>query len=95
MKLFYWSPFLSNIATVDAVVNSVNSIKKYDKKKDTNHLLLTPLVSGKKKNKLSDINVIKLYHKSFYNLLPKGSFLKSRISQIIIFILSFNSLKNL
>ena len=50
---------------------------------------------GRKKNKLSDINVIKLYHKSFYNLLPKGSFLKSRISQIIIFILSFNSLKNL
>ena len=33
MKLFYWSPFLSNIATVDAVINSINSIKRYDKVK--------------------------------------------------------------
>ena len=28
MKLFYWSPFLSNIATIDAVINSINSLKK-------------------------------------------------------------------
>ena len=50
MKLFYWSPFLSNIATVDAVVNSITSIKKYDKKKkDTKHLLLILSGSGKKK----------------------------------------------
>ena len=96
MKLFYWSPFLSNIATVDAVVNSVNSIKKYDKKKRYQSFIIDSVGEWEeKKNKLSDINVIKLYHKSFYNLLPKGSFLKSRISQIIIFILSFNSLKNL
>ena len=33
MKLFYWSPFLSNIATIDAVINSINSLKKYDKNK--------------------------------------------------------------
>ena len=23
MKIFYWSPFLSNIATIDAVLNSI------------------------------------------------------------------------
>ena len=50
---------------------------------------------GRKKNRLNDINVIKLYDRSFYSLLPKGSYFKSRISQIIIFFLSFNSLKNL
>ena len=33
MKIFYWSPFLSNIATVDAVLNSINSLIKFDKKK--------------------------------------------------------------
>ena len=33
MKVFYWSPFLSNIATVDAVSKSINSIKNYDKEK--------------------------------------------------------------
>ena len=31
MKLFYWSPFLSNIATVDAVINSIKSLKRYGK----------------------------------------------------------------
>ena len=66
------------------------------KKKYTKHLLLTLLENGrKKKNKLIGLDVIKLYQKSFYKFLPKGSFFKSRISQIIIFVLSFNSLKNL
>ena len=32
MKLFYWSPFLSNIATIDAVINSINSLKRYGEK---------------------------------------------------------------
>ena len=50
-------------------------LKKYDKKKDTKHLLL--ILSGVgRKNKLNDINVIKLYDKSFYSLLPKGSYFK-------------------
>ena len=31
MKLFYWSPFLSNIATIDAVINSINSLKRYSR----------------------------------------------------------------
>ena len=31
MKLFFWSPFLSNIATVDAVINSIQSLKRYGK----------------------------------------------------------------
>ena len=33
MKLFYWSPFLSNIATIDAVTNSIKSLRRYDKNK--------------------------------------------------------------
>ena len=31
MKIFYWSPFLSNIATIDAVLNSIKSLNSYDK----------------------------------------------------------------
>ena len=31
MNFYYWSPFLSNVATVKAVLNSVISIKKYSK----------------------------------------------------------------
>ena len=33
MKIFYWSPFLSNIATIDAVIRSIKSINKFDNKK--------------------------------------------------------------
>tara|TARA_Y100000294_G_scaffold162861_1_gene168243 strand:+ start:393 stop:605 length:213 start_codon:yes stop_codon:yes gene_type:complete len=30
-KIFYWSPFFSDIATIKAVLNSVISIKKFSK----------------------------------------------------------------
>ena len=31
-KIYYWSPFLSKVATVDAVINSAISLKKYNRK---------------------------------------------------------------
>ena len=40
MKIFYWSPFLSNIATIDAVIRSIKSIKKFDDKKSYKAYLL-------------------------------------------------------
>ena len=30
-KIFYWSPYLSNVATIRNVVNSAYSLIKYDK----------------------------------------------------------------
>ena len=32
MNLYYWAPFLSNVATVQAVLNSATGVKKYSKK---------------------------------------------------------------
>ena len=32
-KIFYWSPFFSNIATTKAVINSAISVKKFSKEK--------------------------------------------------------------
>ena len=32
MKIYYWAPFLSNIATVSSVIRSIESIKAYNKK---------------------------------------------------------------
>ena len=29
MKVYYWSPFISHVATVTAVINSIISIKKF------------------------------------------------------------------
>jgi len=31
-KIFYWSPYLSNVATIKNVLNSAMSMKKYTKK---------------------------------------------------------------
>ena len=96
MKLFYWSPFLSNIATVDAVTNSINSMKKYGKKNEYKPFIIDSSGEWQEKpEKTSGIDIIKLYNKNYYKFLPKGSFLKSRLSQIIIFILNFNVLKKL
>ena len=30
-KIFYWSPFLSNVATIGNVLNSAYSLSKYEK----------------------------------------------------------------
>ena len=32
MNFYYWSPFISNVATVKAVINSAISIKKFSQK---------------------------------------------------------------
>ena len=28
-KIFYWSPYLTNVATISAVISSIKSVKKY------------------------------------------------------------------
>ena len=77
MKLFYWSPFLSNIATVDAVINSINSLRKYDKNNKYKTFIIDSSGEWQEKlDKISGINIIKLYNKIYYKFLPKGNFLK-------------------
>ena len=96
MKIFYWSPFLSNIATVDAVAKSIKSILTYDKYKKFKPSIID--VAGEwdlKKHKVSNVNIIKLYNKNYFKNLPKGGYIKSRISQILIFLLNFIKLKKL
>ncbi len=96
MKLFYWSPFLSNIATIDAVINSINSLKRYGKKNEYKTFLIDSTGEWQEKlDKITGIDLIKLYKKKYFSFLPKGNFFKSRISQIIIFIFNFNILRKL
>ncbi len=96
MKLFYWSPFLSNIATVDAVTNSINSLRKYGKNNKYKTFIIDSTGEWQEKlDRTSGIDTIKLYNKNYYKFLPKGNFLKSRLSQMIIFISNFILLKKL
>ena len=96
MKVFYWSPFLSNIATVDSVINSINAIKHYDEKKKINPIIIDSVGEWSQKKLDNHVyNVRQLYNYKIYSFLPKKGYLKSRISQILIFLLSFNSLRKL
>ena len=93
MKLFYWSPFLSNIATIDSVINSINSLKRYGKNDKYKTFIIDATGEWQNQsNKISGIDIIKLYKKNYYKFLPKGNYLKIRLSQIIIFFFNFNLL---
>ena len=96
MKIFYWSPFLSNIATVDSVINSIKSIKYYDNEKKINPIIIDSVGEWSQKKLDNHVfNIRQLYNYKVYNFLPRKGYLKSRISQILIFVLSFNSLRKL
>ena len=90
----YWSPFISTVATVKAVLNSALSIQLYSKNKYEPIILD---VFGEWDVSKSDKN----YNFKFYSLnnikkllnFSSEGYIKSRIKYLIIFILSFNSLK--
>ena len=88
-KIFYWSPYLSNVATIGNVLNSAYSLTKYDKKSFNVYILD---VIGEWENKKKEIEEknLKYIKISGFNLkknLPILGFLKSRIYSVIIFIL--------
>ena len=90
MKLYYWSPFFSNIATEKAVINSIYSIKKFSKETIKPYLLE---VIGEWKNqtnviKKKNIVVKKFYNFDLINYLPKFGYIQSRFSYIVVFLFS-------
>ena len=90
MKIYYWSPFFSNIATEKAVINSVYSIKKYSKETIKPYLLevIGEWKNQKKVIKKRDIEVKKFYTFNLLNYLPKFGYIQSRFSYIIVFLFS-------
>ena len=94
MKLYYWCPFFSNIATEKAVINSIASIKKFSMEKIQPSLLdvigeWEPHQNDLKEKKIEKIDLLKF---KLINYLPKNGFLKSRFSYIIIFLFSIYKL---
>lgn len=89
-KVAYWSPFLTQVATIKAVINSAKSLKKYSKKYEP--IIIN--VSGefneyKDEIQKNNIQILNLLGFNYFDYLPKLGFLKSRISYIIIFLISF------
>ena len=92
MKIFYWSPFISKVATVFSVIRSAESILKYSKKENDLDVAIIDAVgewNDYQRSIDSRVRIINLNKNNLFKLLPRGGFLKSRISYILIFILSF------
>ena len=89
MKIYYWSPFLSKIATVSSVIRSIEAIKNYSKENVDLSIIDSVGEWEQIPEKTKDIQIIKLYKKSIINKLPKGGFVRSRFTQLFIFFFSF------
>lgn len=90
MKLYYWCPFFSNIATEKAVINSIVALNKFSKKKIEPYLLDVIGEWENQKKTFSNWNIKKydLLNFKLVGYLPKYGFLKSRFSYMVIFFFS-------
>ena len=96
-KIFYWSPYLSNVATIKNVLNSAMSMKKYTKK-SLNISIIDVVGEWSKYEKeihALKINLIKMPGFKVDKFLPIEGFLKSRIIFFLIFFFKFFSLKKI
>jgi len=95
-KIFYWSPSLVNIATNEAVINSAYSLKRYDETHDTSIINFFGEFKRYKENiDQKNIKLINCYNQNIFKYFPRHGKIYSRISFMIIFILSFFPLKKL
>lgn len=89
-NLIYWSPFLGNVGTVKSTINSAIAFKKFSKDKYNVQIInvFGEWNDYKEILKKFDIELINLTF-NYRNFLPKNGFVKSRISYILIFLISF------
>ncbi len=87
-SVVYWSPCLDKVGTVKSTLNSAISLAKYSK--DYEVTIINVFGEWSSHYKYLEQNNVKLQNLTFdyYNLLPKKGFLKSRLSYIIIFLIS-------
>ena len=93
MKIFYWGPYISKVATVKAIIESAKSLKKYSKKKV--NLSLIDAFGEWSNFKNDEINIINLNKKKFQKNKEIVGFIKSRYYFFLIWFISFFSLLNL
>tara|TARA_B100000700_G_scaffold73397_1_gene81894 strand:- start:782 stop:1915 length:1134 start_codon:yes stop_codon:yes gene_type:complete len=92
MKIYYWCPFLTNIATIKSVIKSAKSIKKYNsiEKENTEVTILNSCGEWDfLKNNLYNIKINNLLPLNLYKFLPKEGFIQSRLSFLLIFFSNF------
>ena len=89
-SVYYWSPFLTHVATISAVIESAKSLKKYSKKYDPVIIDVCGEFESYKKILINNqINTINLTSFKYFKFLPKNGFFSSRFSYMLIFLFSF------
>lgn len=89
-KVYYWSPFLSPIATCKAVINSAYTLSKFSNNYESSILnFFCEFDFFKEQIRKKNINLINYYKFNLSKYLPYQGILKSRLSFIIFFILGF------
>ena len=87
--IYYWSPCLTNVGTVKSTLNSAISFAKYDNNLDVRILnVFGEWTSHKKYLENNGVKVENLFL-NYRKIIPKYGFVQSRISYILISILSF------
>ena len=96
-KIFYWSPHLSNVATIKNVINSAKSLKIFNKKDYEVSIIDTIGEWKDKKSNLNkfNVNVLSLSNFDLGNFLPITGFFRSRIFSLIILLTKFVPLKKI
>lgn len=90
MQIFYWAPYLSNIATINAVKRSAEGFKKFDKKEYYDVSIINSCGEWNfYKNNNYKIKILNNLPINFYNFLPKIGLIQSRLSFILIFVTNF------
>ena len=89
-SVYYWSPFLTHVATISAVIESAKSLKRYSKKYDPVIIDACGEFESYSKTLIENqIKTINLTSFKYFKFLPKNGFFKSRFSYILIFLFSF------
>ena len=79
MNLFYWSPFLSKVATVRAVLNSAISVSKYSKKQMHPYIINSYGEWNEFKSEISENNISMINfvnNSKNYEALPRYGYIK-------------------
>ena len=90
MKVYFWCPFISNVATTSAVINSIKSIKNFSNTKIDCKIINVFKEWDELYRTIVDykIDLLDLNIPLDIKNLPKGNFIKSRITYLITFIFS-------
>lgn len=96
-KIFYWSPHLSNVATIKNVLNSAFSVSRFGGRKYEATILDAIGEWSKHKNEISQkkISYVKLNKLDLSKFFPLQGYFKSRFISCLVFFISFFSLRKI